>query len=241
MVLKKNFVSSLKQFFNLYLLLPVTGCGLLKENGTYQLDNGKYKHSDTGKTQKVWVSFEDSIVRLYPLNNNTEVKKSRQQVFSFNEVSEIGSVSLRLKKSSFDIDVLTIPFKYRPSVKGFPNQLNTNFSGAVYAGLRNDSYHFNHRTNAIGENRRRINHFGISFGIFSGIGSSAINPWVTQNHVNSEYDGFLLMNGFAGLVAVNKLTFGLGLGLDHLLDKNKKYWIYHQKPWLGLTVGLNLN
>jgi len=59
--------------------------------------------------------------------------------------------------------------------------------------------------------------------------------------VTSEYDGFLLMNGVAGLVAVNKLTFGLGLGIDHLLDKNKKYWIYNHKPWLGLTVGLNLN
>jgi hypothetical protein len=231
----------LYRFFYMYLFCILAGCGLLKENGTYELDNGRYKQSAAGKTQKVWVSFEDSVVRLYPLNNNNEVKKSRPQTFSFNEVSEPGFTSLKLQKSSFDIDVITIPFKYRPSVKGFPNQLNTNFSGAVYAGLRNDFYHFNYRTNAIGENRRRINHFGISFGVFSGIGSSAINPWVTQRQVTSEYDGFLLMNGLAGLVAVNKLTFGLGLGIDHLLDKNKKYWIYRQKPWLGLTVGLNLN
>ena len=110
----------------LYLFLTLFGCGLLKENGTYELGNGRYKQSVGGKTQKIWASFEDSIIRLYPLD-----KKSSQQVFPFSNVSGLNTTSLKLKKSSFDIDVLTIPFKYRPSVTGFPNQLNTNFSGAV--------------------------------------------------------------------------------------------------------------
>ena len=191
--------------------------------------------------QKVWAKFEDTVIRLYPLQNKNESKKNIPYLFYFTEVSAPGSPYLKLKKTSFDIDVLTIPFKYRPSVIDFPNQLNANFSGAVYAGLRNDFYYFNYHSNDIGENRRKLNRLGISFGVFSGIGSSAINPWVTQDQVSSEYDGFLFMNGLAGLVAVNKLTFGLGLGVDYLLDKNKKYWIYHHKPWLGLTVGLNLN
>ncbi len=59
--------------------------------------------------------------------------------------------------------------------------------------------------------------------------------------IQLEYDGFIFMNGVAGIVAVNRLTFGLGIGLDILLDKNKSYWIYQHKPWIGLTVGLNLN
>ena len=231
----------LKLSVYLLLLFIVTGCGLLKENGIYEMKNGRFKNTTTGMKQKVWVQFEDTVIRLYPLQNKNESKKNSMKLFSFTEVSAPGSPSLKLKKSSFDIDVLTIPFKYRPSVKGFPNQLNANFSGAVYAGIRNDFYHFNYHTNDIGENRRKLNHLGVSFGVFSGIGSSAINPWVTQNRVSSEYDGFLFMNGLAGLVAVNKLTFGLGLGIDHLLDKNKKHWIYNRKPWIGLTVGLNLN
>jgi hypothetical protein len=136
-----------------------------------------------------------------------------------------------------------LPFlsKYRPSVKDFPNQLNASFSGAIYAGFRNDFYRFSYRSNDIGENRRKLNHLGVSFGLFSGIGSAAINPWVTQDQVPSEYDGLLFMNGLAGMIAIKKITFGLGLGVDHLLDKNNKYWIYHHKPWLGLTIGLNLN
>jgi hypothetical protein len=108
MVLRKNLLSSLKQFFYLYLLLSVTGCGLLKENGPYQLDHGKYEHPATGKTEKVWVSFEDSIVWLYPLNNSNEVKKSSPQVFFFNEVSEVGSVSLKPK--SLPSILMFLPF-----------------------------------------------------------------------------------------------------------------------------------
>jgi len=177
--LKKSFMSFSYRFFYLYLLLSVTGCGLLKENAINEMENGRYKNTTTGKTQKVWAQFEDTIVRLYAVRNKNESKKNSPELFSFTEVSAPGSPSLKLKKTSFDIDVLTIPFKYRPSVKGFPNQLNANFSGAVYAGLRNDFYHFYYRANDIGENRRKLNHLGISFGVFSGIGSSAINSWVT--------------------------------------------------------------
>lgn len=235
-------MQQLKLSVYLLLFLLATGCSLLRENTIYELENGRYTNTTTGKAQKVWIQFEDSIIRLYPLQNKNQLNKNSPDLFSFTQVSTPGlAFSLKLKKSTFDIDVLTIPFKYRPSVTGFPNQLNANFSGAVYAGLRNDFYHFNYHSNDIGENRRKLNHLGISFGVFSGIGSSAINPWVTQNRVSSEYDGFLFINGLAGLVAVNKLTFGLGLGIDHLLDKNKKHWIYNRKPWIGLTVGLNLN
>lgn len=208
---------------------------MTKENSVYEIENGKFKQHVDNKAQKVWVQFEDTVVRIRPVNKN------ESRIFYFREVADSASLSLHLVKNSFDIDVVTIPFKYRPSVKGFPNQLNANFSGALYVGHRQDYYRFYYRANPIGENRRKLSHMGLSYGVFCGIGSSVINLWVTQGQVISEYDGFLFMNGIAGLVAVNKITFGLGLGVDHLLDKNDKYWIYHQKPWLGLTVGLNLN
>lgn len=156
----------LKLSVYLLLLFMVTGCGLLRENTIYELENGRYKNTTTGMKQKVWAKFEDTVIRLCPLQNKNESKKNSPKLFSFTEVSAPGSPYLKLKKSSFDIDVLTIPFKYRPSVKGFPNQLNANFSGAVYAGLRNDFYHFKYDTNDIGENRRKLNHLGVSFGLF---------------------------------------------------------------------------
>lgn len=47
--------------------------------------------------------------------------------------------------------------------------------------------------------------------------------------------------GIAGIVAINGFTVGLTFGFDKLLDKNRTVWIYEEKPWFGLAVGLNLN
>ena len=68
-----------------------------------------------------------------------------------------------------------------------------------------------------------------------------MNPWVTSDRVQIEYEGIIWTKGIAGLVGLNNFTVGLALGWDHLLDQNRKDWIYQQKPWLGFVFGLNLN
>jgi hypothetical protein len=68
-----------------------------------------------------------------------------------------------------------------------------------------------------------------------------MNPWVTENQINIEYDGVVWTNGLVVIMGLNKFAVGLALGWDRLLDDNRKYWIYEKQPWLGLAVGLNLN
>jgi hypothetical protein len=68
-----------------------------------------------------------------------------------------------------------------------------------------------------------------------------MNPFVTNNNIQSEYDGVVLTKGLAGLVGVGEFTFGASLGFDNLLDKNRKNWIYENKPWVGFSVGFNIN
>lgn len=63
----------------------------------------------------------------------------------------------------------------------------------------------------------------------------------TNNAIATEYDGLILQKGIAGIVAINKLTIGVSVGFDDLLDRNNKNWIYENKPWFGLMLGLNLN
>ncbi len=217
-------------------------CTLLKEGSAYELKNSRYKSTAKGKTEYFWVQFNDSLLSLFPYHNKIDVNKNNPLSFSLNGIPRSDSPPfLNLSKSGFDIDFLTIPFKYRPSVKNFPNQLNTNFSGGIYAGFRSDFYHFYYSTDPVGKQKSEQKHFGLGIGFFSGFGSTAINPWTTQSRVQSEYDGFVFMNGVAGIIAVNKLTFGLCTGIDFLLDKNKSAWIYQHKPWVGLTLGLNIN
>ena len=74
-----------------------------------------------------------------------------------------------------------------------------------------------------------------------GLGNTIITPTTTNNVISSEYDGIILQKGIAGIIAVNKLTVGLSLGSDNLLDVNQNFWIYQNKPWFGLMLGLNLN
>lgn len=150
-------------------------------------------------------------------------------------------VQASFKKSSLDIDFLTIPLKYRPSQLDVPVQLNTNLNGALYVGYRLDNYSVDYKPKILKTAERDITHYGFSMGIFSGFGSTFMSPTTTNNILNQEYDGVVWNKGIAGIIAIDRFTLGLALGTDHLLDKNKSIWIYQGKAWLGLVFGLNLN
>lgn len=216
-------------------------CSVFKKNAGEELHNGVYDVMHPGgKNKRVYAEVRDNDFKIYPLSKNGLADTTNILVWGRDEFLQTKE-PLRLSKASFDVDVLTIPFKYRPSVMHFPPQLNTNFSGALYSGYRTDRYVVRYKKDPRNNYNRSENHFGYSVGAFSGFGSTAINPWVTENMVSSEYDGLVWMNGVAGIIAVNNFSFGFGLGIDNLLDKNRNLWIYKNKPWVGLTVGLNLN
>ncbi|WP_157593469.1 hypothetical protein [Rufibacter tibetensis] len=135
--------------------------------------------------------------------------------------------------------MLTIPFKVRPSVEGFPEQLNPNFSAALYLGRRIDSYHI--KPLARGKRRNTVSGFGGGYGGFVGLGSVTMNPFVTRNAITYEYEGLVLTGGAAAIYDAKKFNMGLAMGSDFLVDKNRENWIYHKKVWFGLLFGLNLN
>ena len=149
--------------------------------------------------------------------------------------------SAKLKQISFDVDFITVPLKYRNSQNGVEPQLNTEINASIYFGLRKDRYHIGYIENPLGIKYREIKHFGFSLGLFTGLGSSAITPTTTNDFINHEYDGIIWNKGLAGIFALNSFTLGVALGFDNLLDRNRSIWIYESKPWLGFTLGLNIN
>ena len=225
-----------------YISIANPGCGILKKTQQSFPENGRYRVLSQNR-KPIFVQVEDTLIQLYPLakqEGRLEAIKGKREIFAFPELRG-SQATLKLLKTSFDIDVITIPFKYRLPTSGFPDQLNTNFCGAIYTGIRNDVFEFTYKRNEFNEYRRVIKHHGHGIGIFAGIGSTAMNPWVTLNRINIEYDGFVLSTGAQTSVAYNNFTFGLAVGVDNLMDKNKSVWIYQSKPWIGLAVGLNLN
>lgn len=222
----------------------LVGCRSLEENAKYQLSDGTYRFKpSTGKAQRVYVEVEEDSLVIYPLLRGRQKGDTTQAIVL--DIEETGSVArkdyLIFSQPSFDLDVITILFKYRPNKPGIPRQLNTDFNGAMYLGYRADSYTIQYKPTPLNNYKRRLNHFGYSIGLFTGLGSTAVTPWVTQDKVALEYDGLVFVNGISANIGLNNLTFGLGLGFDFLMDRNRKHWVYQGAPWLGLTLGLNLN
>lgn len=227
--------------------LPVilSGCETLKESSKYNFNEGYY-HSRLyhKKNKKIYVVPDDDSVKVYSAKQISkgvvDTTKSIKIAFPADRMPAQFE-NYMFTKSSFDLDVLTVLFKYRPPVSDFPPQFNATFNGAVYAGYRFDTYKLQYNKTPLNVYKRTITHYGYSFGAFTGFGTARIDEYVTNNAINIEYDGVVNLSGIAAIVAVNKLTFGLTLGVDHLLDENRHYWVNQRKAWIGLSVGLNLN
>lgn len=239
-------MKELNQTWLLCLLGLLSGCVGINESSKHELTDGVYKLKRPGShASLVYIERTEDSIKVLPLQRTEKrLKADSLKMFAFqfppNSANEL-PVHHNFIKHSIDFDILTILFKYRPATAGFPSQLNTNLNGALYLGLRSDKYSLSYTKNVVNTYKRNIVHYGFSFGLFAGLGSTAMNPWVTNNSISSEYDGVVIPKGVAGIIGINNLTVGLTLGIDHLADKNKRVWLYQGKPWAGLSVGLNLN
>ena len=193
------------------------------------LDSTMAKVAD-GRKIKMDVEQMDSVLKLTPHWDN-----GKPVILNLYNVK-----NLKLYRNTFDIDVLTVPFKIRPSVKGFPEQLTANFDAALYLGRRRDNYEISNVRSKGGSNLQ-LTGVGYGYGGFIGLGSVTMNPFVTNQQIDYEYDGFVINGGFAGIYDAKKFNIGLAVGADFLVDKNRHSWIYQGKPWLGVLFGINLN
>ena len=203
-------------------------CASLKDSPKYQLSDGHYEFRQAdSKYKRVFVETIEDTIKIYPVVGESPVP-----------IIPSGDEYFRTK--SFDLDVMTIGFKYRPAAQPIPRQLNANFNGNVYLGYRVDRFRIDFEKTAAGL-KKTFRHRGFTVGVFGGLGATAINPWTTAYKSTDEYDGFILSRGIAAMIGLKTLTVGFGVGWDYLTDRDKNIWIYQNKPWIGLTLGLNLN
>ncbi len=225
-------------------MVLITSCSSIQDSSKFDFQSAKYYTSVIPKAQnEVYIDVTPDTIKIYELNkagNTEEVEKNVKGILT-EEIDSINSEKYAFFNPALDIDFLTIPLKYRFPTAGVPNQLTTNFNGVVYLGFRNDIYRITYKQNPLQEWKRQIRHFGSSLGGFAGLSSEPINPWVTNEKVEIEYDAAVFSTGVSWIVGINNLSAGLSLGFDYLLDPNRKYWIYQGKPWLGVAFGINLN
>jgi len=236
---------SFQQILVIILIVLLSSCQLVKLSAKKGFNEGIYRsYIDNKKEGKVYVVPSEESITVYSLHETgrDNVDTGKFYVISLPEDNKpMNFKNYSFRKNSFDLGAISVLFKCRPTVHDFPPQMNTSFNGSLYIGLRTDLYKLRYTETPIHLFKKSTTHLGYSFGIFSGLGTELVNEFNTQNGLSIEYDGIVNLSGIVAIIGVNNLTLGLAVGEDHLLDKNKHLWIYTGKPWIGLSVGLNLN
>jgi hypothetical protein len=229
--------------FGLVLLLSA-GCVSLEKLTRHDFDSGFYKLKVQGAaSSRVYVEVAEDSIIVYPVISNGKNEFPNTATSMSARVSRIKKDNYFYRSSftnnSVDIDLTSIIFKSRHSRDDVPNQFSADLDVAVYAGFRKDFYNIVSPVHPFHEEKSFIRQIGFDLGVFAGIGSSPVNPTVTNNKVTQEYDAMIFQKGFAGFISINKISVGLAVGFDNLLDKSKSSWIYNQKPYLGLIISVS--
>lgn len=226
-----------------FVFLLACSCAPLDEFYSHEFSSGyfKLKRADAN-SENVYLKETDDSLTVYPV---TRTGSSRKVNLSLPRSEHITSISpgsyfhnSTFVKTSADIDLSSVVLKFRPAAADVPPQLNANVNGVIYTGFRKDFFKIKTISSVFDEENSFVRQTGFDAGFFAGIGISPINPTVTDNATAFEYDGIVFQKGFSVFVTYEHISVGLAVGFDNLLDHNKTIWIYNNKPWLGLMLGI---
>ncbi|AQG80262.1 hypothetical protein AWR27_13610 [Spirosoma montaniterrae] len=213
------------------MLLLLSGCRVSSPTST--LNPGYYRvlrSPESDLPRRVYViDTADSLKLLIPGTGQQRI------------VSAKAAQNWAFYSPKIDIDVFTLPFKVRPARSGLPPQLNSNFNAALYAGRRLDFHRYTYQPVTPSFGVRKLRSQGFGYGLFAGIGSATINELVTNKQINYTYEGVILDVGIAAIYDAHIFNIGLAVGVDNLMDPNRRVWLYQRQPWFGVLFGLNLN
>jgi hypothetical protein len=220
-------------------------CILLRDNPKNGFIDGIYQTKRFSGNKVYVMKIDDDTISVFPVmefkDSTAILTKNRVNYTTVQKKFKDSLAVHTFYKPSFDLDLITIAMKYRPTEEGIPNQLTTSFNGAVFCGYRIDAYKLKYKRTPLNNYKQNISHLGYSGGFFAGIGNTLVNGSTLADPAYPiEYDGVLLITGVAVNIAVEKITFGLSFGTDYLMDKYHSEWIYEGKPTVGFTLGLNL-
>ena len=224
-------------------LIFLTSCGSLDRLARHGFETGFYEVKEKGlPAEKIYAEKLEDSVTIFLVNGNGRDKAVDTGFYYAANVNRLKAgdylYNKTFIKTSVDFDLTTALLKYRLPQKNVPRQLSANLNAAIYVGFRKDYYILKTRTSPLKKESTSLHHFGFDFGPFLGVGITPMNYSVTENNVEIEYDGIVFQKGIAIFFGIDFLTFGISLGWDNLLDENHKYWIYNNKPWIGLMLGV---
>lgn len=219
-------------------------CASVGKVTRHDFDSGFYKlKTQKADPSKVYLNVIEDSILIYPLRNDGNKDFPDTSSFTGIRISKIRPGDYFYKscfiKKSFNADLTSILFKYRHPRDDVPGQFSADLNFAIYMGFRKDFYKIESSVHPLHEEMSFIKQFGFDLGIFAGIGTSPVNPTVTNNKISQQYDAMIFQKGVSGFISYDNISIGLAIGFDNLVDKNKASWIYNQKPYLGLVIGIS--
>jgi hypothetical protein len=226
-----------------FLLSFLSGCVILNRSHSTKskFTDGIY-YTDRFSRHEVYVlKIDDDTTAVFPVK---EYKDSTQIIV--NERVNYTPVQRKFKynktnpqfyRQSLDVNLVTIPLKYRPYADGLPNQLTSNFNGAVYFGYRTDYFQLKYRRTPLNLYKQEVRHLAYSVGAYGGAGSTLVSPWVIRgNFPNIEYEGVTFTAGVATNIAIQNFTFGISLGAIALRTSMQHTGSMNTSPmWASLS------
>jgi len=227
--------------------VTLLSCTTIEQAANHGFNSGYYRMHSTGKAEKVYAAVNNDQITAYavPVRHLSD-----QPVLNCSLLPSDSACHypFDFSKTSIDIDLTSVLFKYRPSsnwtaplAANMPAQVGTDFNAAIYIGPRFDKYKIIAKPDPLGKCNYKVVNRGFDFGVLAGLGTTPINSFTTRNQLGIEYNALLIQTGLAAFVETNFASFGVSGGLDFITGENRKYWIYQGKPWIGLVVGIALN
>ena len=145
------------------------------------------------------------------------------------------------RTTAFDMDLTTMPLRYRFATGGLPGQLNDyNLNINLHVGFRTDIGRY--RTTYFRRSQQSdIKSYSIGLGGIIGLSPTSVNSFNTNGRVADDYQALGISYGLSTTFSFSTFSAGLAVGYEKLADRNNAIWIYDNKPWVGLTLGVNLN
>lgn len=220
--------------------LVVGTWGTLKDNG----DNLSIK---IDATSTILTGFSD--IDTKKTENARKLEALSLNKYYFPESSGLLLDSLQQSSIAYVdfrpvFQALSFPVKIRTKLTtpalgdSFPTQVETNISFAFAGGYKISYNKFNAQANYLGLFTDR---YSFTPGLFFGLGavdlqkSNTRNPIITFGRKSLTYSfGVFAVFGF------NNLNFGYSFGMDHSTGDGSQGWVYQNKPWHGLTLGVDI-
>lgn len=224
----------------IFIIILFSSCSVIEKTSIHGFESGFYHlKSAHNPVREVYIDISEEEFMLYEKNENNLVMPLAQIPFS--NFDSLYLYPTKFTKTGLDIDITSIPLKLRPPVYDLPMQMNVDFNVALYTGWRHDTYFIRSQISPIKKYNYSIVSRGYDFGLFAGLGSTAVGPFSTKNLISDEYSGMIIQFGLAGFIESSFASFGIATGYDYLVSPDRNLWIYNRKPWIGLIIGIALN